>query len=1053
MKPIKLVMSAFGPYAGKVQEIDFETFENQGLFLISGDTGSGKTTIFDAICFALFGKTSGSYRDTKNLRSDYALPNTETYVEFWFTHHGKNYHIFRQPPYERVKKRGEGTITQPEKVSLYEGDGAPLEGSSKVENRIKELLNIDANQFKQIVMIAQGEFWKMLNTSTKDRTEILRTVFMTKPYNQIEFKLLEYVNRSLGEKTDTEKEIIFELDRIEIGEESTHYETLEHLKKNIHESNNLWNLDEIVETLDQIHEEDQELVKKSQEVYEKQKNRLEQEKKKLNQGEENNKKLNKVKELEEKEEALNAEKKEMEKKETDLILQKKATREVQPVFQTWNNKKEEVQQKEQTYLQAVEAQEKAQNLLEEAKNQYQKASEKKEEGECLKKKAETINEQKEKYEQREKMLKDIADWESKERKLCQKQEKQAEQELELTEKISVLEAQIKELKETPTELEKAQQLKTQLKGLKSSFQQYLKEELPKLQEEQRKLAEKQEQCEEALMAYQNANEERIQAEHLLDCCRAGIMAQKLETGKPCPVCGSTEHPAPAVLAEDSISEEEVEAKIKQAEELRQKKDDAVNAAKEAKVHCQTTEKFLDKEKEKLLGHEALGELGEKVTVEEGAEAVERQLTEVCTKEKMLCDAKEQLEQFEKELTASRKQQEKMKEEKEQLHQEIVQVSGKRSTAEGMLKSLEELEYESLEEALEEQTQAEQISKEILGDIEGKEKALADAERVYTANKSARTTLEQELQGEKGKVKQLFADYETIRDEKGFESEEQFLQCAVGEQHIEAVELELSQYQTAVQVNQEALSAARKEAEGRDYIDLNELSQTVKEEEERLEKQNQEVTQLINQCQSNEKSRENILQLREPLKEYTDKHMRCSRLYDLVKGKLKGKPKITLEQYIQATGFDRIILAANRRLMPMSDNQYELFRKEGTEEIGANSFLDLEVLDNFTGRRRPVGSLSGGESFKASLSLALGLSDTISSSRGGIQMDALFIDEGFGTLDRKSIDNAMEILMQLSGHKKLVGIISHREELMENIPQQIKVVKTKDGSDISIETGR
>ena len=191
---------------------------------------------------------------------------------------------------------------------------------------------------------------------------------------------------------------------------------------------------------------------------------------------------------------------------------------------------------------------------------------------------------------------------------------------------------------------------------------------------------------------------------------------------------------------------------------------------------------------------------------------------------------------------------------------------------------------------------------------------------------------------------------------------------------------------------------------------------------------------------------------EPPAKATEDYQRCTRLYNLVKGKLLGKPKVTLEQFIQAHGFEQIVKAANRRLKPMSDNQYELFRKEEATENRGSTFLDLEVLDNFTGRRRPVGSLSGGESFKASLSLALGLSDTISSNRGGIQMEALFIDEGFGTLDRKSIDNAMEILMQLSGHKKLVGIISHREELMDNIPQQIQVVKTKDGSTLSIETG-
>jgi exonuclease SbcC len=203
--------------------------------------------------------------------------------------------------------------------------------------------------------------------------------------------------------------------------------------------------------------------------------------------------------------------------------------------------------------------------------------------------------------------------------------------------------------------------------------------------------------------------------------------------------------------------------------------------------------------------------------------------------------------------------------------------------------------------------------------------------------------------------------------------------------------------------------------------------------------------------NNKNKKENIEQRREEYEKAKKENDICSRLYQLVAGNT-GKEKITLEQYIQAAGFDGIIAAANRRLRPMSDGQYELFRREGDLGKKSNHFLDLEVLDNYTGHRRPVGNLSGGESFKASLSLALGLSDTVSSNLGGIQMDALFVDEGFGTLDRKSIDNAMETLTNLSGTNKLVGIISHREELMENIPQQVRVTKTKDGSRFRIETG-
>ncbi|MBP3912787.1 MAG: SMC family ATPase, partial [Lachnospiraceae bacterium] len=179
MKPEKLMISAIGPYAGQLPDIEFTAFEDKGLFLISGDTGAGKTTIFDAICFALFGTTSGTYRNTKNLRSEYASENTPSFVDFYFSHQGKNYHVWRQPSFERQKQRGTGVITEKEKAVLYEEGRTPIEGLQQVNNAVKDLLHIDDKQFKQIAMIAQGEFWELLNAKTDQRTEILRTIFMT----------------------------------------------------------------------------------------------------------------------------------------------------------------------------------------------------------------------------------------------------------------------------------------------------------------------------------------------------------------------------------------------------------------------------------------------------------------------------------------------------------------------------------------------------------------------------------------------------------------------------------------------------------------------------------------------------------------------------------------------------------------------------------------------------------------------------------------------------------------------------------------------------------
>ncbi len=287
--------------------------------------------------------------------------------------------------------------------------------------------------------------------------------------------------------------------------------------------------------------------------------------------------------------------------------------------------------------------------------------------------------------------------------------------------------------------------------------------------------------------------------------------------------------------------------------------------------------------------------------------------------------------------------------------------------------------------------------------------------------------------------------------ESFGSREEMLSCVVPEAALEAKDRELQDYDQKAATNKAGLEQAVKEAEGKVRIDLDML-------QKENEKRSLEVREIRNKAEnirfrkeSNSEKLEGMKSQKEPLENARREYAVCERLYNLVKG-TTGNGKITLEQYIQAAGFDGIIKAANRRLLPMSENQYELYRQEDSLGKRVNTFLDLEVLDNYTGRRRPVGNLSGGESFKASLSLALGLSDTVSSKLGGIQMDALFVDEGFGTLDRKSIESAMDILLHLSGSNKLVGVISHREELIENIPQQIRVSKKKEGSGISIETG-
>ena len=371
--------------------------------------------------------------------------------------------------------------------------------------------------------------------------------------------------------------------------------------------------------------------------------------------------------------------------------------------------------------------------------------------------------------------------------------------------------------------------------------------------------------------------------------------------------------------------------------------------------------------------------------------------------------------------------------------------------EAVLKTLAKLSFDSWKIAELERDKARTKKKSILDKIEKSDEESKKAEKTLASEKSALETLEKSLAKENKEEEERKQKLEAAVKKNQFESIEEMLGFVLSEDEIAEADEEISSYKQEVSTNNKQLEDAEKDAHGRKIIDVEQLKEKCDSQNEEVTKKREVSNSIKNRLKGNEDKLEKISSQESELEKARKENGICTRLYNLVKG-TTGNGKITLEQYIQAAGFDGIIAAANRRLLPMSDGQYELYRQEDSLGKKSNTFLDLEVLDNTTGHRRPVGNLSGGESFKASLSLALGLSDTVSMNLGGIQMDALFVDEGFGTLDRKSIENAMDILINLSGNGKLVGIISHREELMENIPQQICVKKTKDGSKLTIETG-
>ena len=368
---------------------------------------------------------------------------------------------------------------------------------------------------------------------------------------------------------------------------------------------------------------------------------------------------------------------------------------------------------------------------------------------------------------------------------------------------------------------------------------------------------------------------------------------------------------------------------------------------------------------------------------------------------------------------------------------------------GTLESLQKLSFDNWESAEKARDKAYNEAKNIINEIEKWEERKNTAAREVAAIKAKISTMEETFEKQCADEEELSKKLQDLLNQYDFDSLEEIREFTLSEEDISGKEDLIAKFNERVSVNESKLIQAREDAEGKRKVDIKELEESVEVKNNEAALMRSMVSAISFKIDSNNEKYKNIKEQGIELEKFSKEYNICKRLYNLVKGQT-GNGKITLEQYVQAAGFDAIIRAANRRLLPMSEGQYELYRTKDALGKRSNTFLDLEALDNYTGHRRPVGNLSGGESFKASLSLALGLSDTVSSNLGGVQMDALFIDEGFGTLDKKSIENAMDILLSLSGTNKLVGIISHREELKDNIPQKILIEKTREGSDIRVE---
>lgn len=1081
MKPTKLVMQAFGTYAEQT-EIDFTQFEEKGLFLICGDTGAGKTTIFDAISYALYGEASGSYRDTKNLKSEYVDKKVESFVDFYFTHQGKDYHVCRNPSFKYTNRNGKPD-EQAEKVTFYQPDGTTLEGAKNVDGTkekpgaIPQLLNMDAGQFMQVAMIAQGEFWKLLNAKTNERTEILRTIFQTDAYKKLELKLKNRMDVSFAARKEKEQSIsqsfrevkvepaeisegisgILAEDLAEDSEEQPRsvVQRICDLQEKLQDSKAVWNIEEMLTLLQAVIGEDTEKAKQKETVLAQAEEELQKLQGTLVSAKDNNAILERYARTKEEQEVLESQKGLFEERRIQIDRTKQATYKVKPEYDAWSAKEHEWERTKQLITDGAQTLADCQTRAGMADAKVKETEALRPEAEQCQKIVDKVREEEPRYKEREMLQHELGQIQLQLAAQEQQEAALVTAEQTLQKRIGELQEQQAMRKEEPQQLAQAQAAHDKLLDSQKKTESIAKNLIPAWRRKQQELEEAQREYRKNQDAYESAKEAFTHADRLYRANLVGILASDLAEGDPCPVCGATNHEKFATLVEASVTAEQ----CKELKAVEEKKLDAFNqataSASSLRAVVQAKELQL---KEQIRGCMTPAFIGGVEALEELLVIFERQRAKLVdavaqSREQMdtLQQNCEKLREVEAMLArAQGTEMARLAEQRKSLVEERQSLIAKQAASQATLAALQTLSYPDWEAAMQAGNHALARVTEIQTALDTAAKEKKSADEAVARVQASIATQKQALEQQKSDAQMLKQRLNEKLTACQFASVEEMQAQVATDAEIHAEETKLADYDKKVTEVAARLSQLEQEqdARHRTLVDLEQLQQEHTSKRVQVETLRTALQAITFRIQNNCEKQQNIRAQQVAYEKAKKENDTSYRLYTLVSGQTRNG-KITFEQYIQAAGFDSILQAANRHLLPMSDNQFQLYRQTNAVGKQTNTFLDLEVLDISTGKRRPVGNLSGGESFKASLSLALGLSDTIAENRGGIQMDALFVDEGFGTLDSKSLEETKDALLSMSGENKLVGIISHRDELMD-IPQKLRVTKGRGGSRIQME---
>lgn len=1039
MRPLKLIMSAFGPYAGE-EVIDFTRLQEKNIFLVTGPTGAGKTTIFDAISYALFGEASGTSRDKDSLRSDFATLDTPTFVELEFELRGKKYSIRRYPQQERKKSRGDGGTVKSAEAQLILPSDEIVTRVSAVDDKISEILGINKNQFRQIVMLPQGEFRKLLESDSVEREGIFRKIFGTEAFDIIQRRL------------DDQKKQLYRKIATTCTQRDTHVKHIEAeddevLLKLINADN--LNIIEIVDKTRELIEMDKEADKVLNENISASKGRQEFIQKKIIEGEEINRKFKDKAALAEQYTALNSRKKDFEDKKIMLELGRKAL-EVKQIEDSYEDAKNKLKEKQLQYETAVKSVTTCEESLGSLKDKLLMEESKKDERKTLGDSIASLKSQESK----------VRDFESKVLHLA-----------DLNKQLGVLESSLLKLKNElasgKAELEKAEKELAEAQNAETRLERLKKEKSDKegiindmrilysgmkrhsdLAEEHRK---KSLDFDSWDSGYKSFKAEYELKEEAFKRGQAGLLALDIKEGTECPVCGSTHHPNPAKLSEGMPTEAELQENKKKLEEMSRQREEKYAELSNLNGRMNSIKSDFPSQKEKLilgLGEKVIT-LGEKELLlfitQEGKrlgseiKAVEEEQAKI----QKLIDKKPELDKSVISLKAGI----------QDFETKLEDVNRKKTELYGMAKAEEKIIDDIKGEIPEELRSYNRFTariKQLEDMLKEKEMSYETAQAAFNSAKEKLAALtadrDAKLNNSKEASKEAAALAKQLQQKikaAGFTGCDQYFSLKMTDNAIKALDDEIQGYYQQLKSLKDRLEQAEKDTKELAPALVDELKESLNALVDRQTLIEHQEKALFSRINNNIKALREIENISELIKEDEAKYSVIGELASIANG--DNSERITFERFVLAAYFDEIIDAANVRLGKMAGGRFVLRRKEEKGKGRKQEGLELEVFDNYTGKARHVKTLSGGESFKASLALALGLADVVQSHAGGISLDTMFVDEGFGTLDPESLDTAIQCLIDLQADGRLVGIISHVPELKERIDVRLEITPAKEGS--------